>query len=133
MSAPLDVAILIRDDRGQRVTTLASFFTDESITGSNQVREVFCFVPRLPLLAGQYRLDLWCASSSQLQDELDDAATLRVEPGNYFGAKKDTRLPVASKHGACMIPQRWSAAGVPAAAVGQKSRERRCHGEQSKR
>ena len=71
-----------------------------------------CYVPRFPLLAGQYRLDLWCAISGacgygETQDKIWDAAVLRVEQGNYFGNVDDVRLPVPELHGCCMIPQVW--------------------------
>ena len=66
-----------------------------------------CFVPRLPLLAGRYRLDLWCAISNQEQDMVLDAAKLDVGPGNYFGNLKDIRLPRAERHGCCLVSQVW--------------------------
>ena len=70
-------------------------------------RDVCCYVPRLPLLPAQYRLDLWCGIMGETEDYLLDGAVLRVEPGNYFDNPKDARSPVTDKNGYCMIPQRW--------------------------
>ena len=69
LSAPLDISIIIRDVHGNRVTSLSSFFTGSSPTSLEGAREVTCYVPRFPLLAGQYRLDLWCAISGALAME----------------------------------------------------------------
>jgi lipopolysaccharide transport system ATP-binding protein len=108
LSAPLDIAILLRDFHGNRVTTLASYFTGTSPTRIGETCEIRCTVPNLPLLAGEYRIDLWCATAEETQDSLEDAAILRVEPGNYFGNQKDLRLPQAERHGCCMVPQVWA-------------------------
>ncbi len=106
MSVPLEIGILIRDQQDSVVTTLASFFTDESPIGIENVCEVTCFVPNLPLLAGQYRIDLWCATSSEEQDWLKNAILLRVEAGNYFYSAHTWR-PRADRHGCVVIPQKW--------------------------
>ena len=106
ISIPLDIGIIIRDYQDSLVTTLASFFTDESPCGIENVREVTCFVPKLPLLAGQYRLDLWCATSNEVQDWLQNAAILRVEAGNYFHSSHTWR-PRPDRHGSIVIPHKW--------------------------
>ena len=90
-SVPLEIGIIIRDHQDIIVTTLASFFTDESPVGLEDDHEVFCFVPKLPLLPGQYHLDLWCATSSEEQDWLKNALPLRVEPGRDGTAAVDSR------------------------------------------
>jgi lipopolysaccharide transport system ATP-binding protein len=107
MPVPLDVSVGMFDAQGHKLTEVASFFTGSSPTTYEGAAELVCRVPRLPLLAGQYRLDLWCGTSSETQDYLQDAAVLRVEPGNYFGTVSDVRLPVVEKHGSIMIPQSW--------------------------
>jgi lipopolysaccharide transport system ATP-binding protein len=107
LPSPLDVAVILRDYHGHKITELASYFTGCSPDRLQDAREVICRVPRLPLLAGQYRIDLWCGTSAETQDLVEDAAVLRVEPGNYFGNTRDARLPTADKHGCVMIPQHW--------------------------
>jgi lipopolysaccharide transport system ATP-binding protein len=107
MLSPLDVSVIFRDIHGNKLTELATHFVGTSPATLNATREQRCYVPRLPLLAGQYRLDLWCGTSGETQDYLVDAATLRVEPGNYFRNFDDARLPNAEKNGCIMIPQHW--------------------------
>ncbi len=110
MLTPLDVSVIVRDIHGHKLTELATHFVGSSPTTLDAVRQLRCYVPRLPLLAGQYRLDLWCGTSGETQDWILDAATLRVEPGNYFRYYEDARLPTAEKHGCIMIPQQWRSA-----------------------
>jgi lipopolysaccharide transport system ATP-binding protein len=109
MLNPLDVSVILRDIHGNKLTQLATHFVGSSPTTLDAVRELRCEVPRLPLLAGQYRVDLWCGTSGETQDWILDAAMLRVEQGNYFRYFDDARLPSAEKHGCIMIPQQWKA------------------------
>ena len=108
MPSPLDVAIVVRDFEGRRLTEVSSHFTSSSPRTPAEAREVCCLVPRLPLLAGQYRIDLWCGTLSETQDSILDAAVLRVDAGNYFRNYEDARLPTAERQGPVMIPQRWN-------------------------
>ncbi len=112
LSSPLEIGIAVREPQGMRITELGSHFVGASPTTGAAAKEVTCFVPRLPLLPAQYRLDLWCGVMGETEDYLLDAVVLEVEPGNYFRNDKDARLPVTEKHGYCMIPQQWSSAGV---------------------
>jgi lipopolysaccharide transport system ATP-binding protein len=107
LPSPLDVAVIIRDSQGQKLTELTTWFTNASPRRVAATRQLCCHVPRLPLLAGQYRIDLWCGWGEDTHDEIADAALLRVEPGNYFRNFADARTPTAEKQGCIMIPQRW--------------------------
>jgi lipopolysaccharide transport system ATP-binding protein len=108
LSSPLDVAVIIRDSHDQVLTTLASFFAGGSPGHIEPACELQCVVPRFPLLAGEYRVDLWCAISNDVQDHLLNAATLRVEPGLFFEDTVDARMPRAAYHGPFVMPQHWS-------------------------
>jgi lipopolysaccharide transport system ATP-binding protein len=107
LTVPLDVAIRFRDYQGQMITTAATFFTGESPSRLGSTRTLVCRIPRLPLLSGHYRVDLWCATSLQTHDKLQDVAILRVDQGKYFAASADARPGNARKHGCCLIPQEW--------------------------
>ncbi len=107
LASPLDVAIILRDSQGQKLTEMATWFTNAGLRTVAAARELYCLVPHLPLLAGEYRIDLWCGSGEDTQDVIADAAVLRVAPGNYFRNDADARTPRADKHGCIMIPQRW--------------------------
>jgi lipopolysaccharide transport system ATP-binding protein len=107
LPVPLDVAVVLRDYQGHKITELATHFTGQSPVRLAEARVLTCRVPRLPLLAGQYRIDLWCGTSSETQDQVLDATVLRVEPGDFYQNGTDARLPTAEKHGCVMIPQQW--------------------------
>jgi lipopolysaccharide transport system ATP-binding protein len=107
LPAPLEIGIGIHEPQGLRITEVGSHFVGQSPTTGAAAREVVCYMPRLPLLPAQYRLDLWCGVMGETEDYLRDAATLRVEPGNYFANCQDARLPATDKNGYCVIPQRW--------------------------
>jgi lipopolysaccharide transport system ATP-binding protein len=105
-AVPLEIGIIIRDQQGTIMTTLASFFTNESPVGVVNTSKIFCHVPNFPFLAGQYYIDLWCATSSETQDSLQNAVILQVEDGNYY---KSTHAwqPRSDRHGRMVIPQQW--------------------------
>jgi len=107
LPSPLDVAVIVRDAQGQKLTELTTWFTNASPRSVAAARQLCCHVPRLPLLAGQYRIDLWCGAGDNTYDRIADAALLRVEQGNYFRNYADARTPRADKHGCIMIPQSW--------------------------
>jgi len=106
MQVPLEITIRICDENGNIVTALSSFFTDESPIGIESIREVTCFIPNLPLLKGQYSLSLWCATSVEQQDWVENAMRLVVEEGNYFNSSRTWR-PLPKRHGHLAIPQKW--------------------------
>ncbi len=108
MPWPLEVAVAIRDFQGTKLTEVTNHFTASCPRSPADARELSVLVPRLPLLAGQYRVDLWCGTGGETQDWVLDAAILRVEPGNYFRNYDDARLPSAEKQGCIMIPQQWN-------------------------
>jgi hypothetical protein len=65
MSVPLEITIRICDQNDTIITALSSFFTDESPKGIENISEVTCFVPKLPLLVGKYSLSLLCFISGK--------------------------------------------------------------------
>jgi len=106
MPVPLEITIRVCDENGNIVTALSSFFTDESPIGIECIREVICYIPNLPLLKGQYSLSLWCATSAEQQDWVENAIKLVVEEGNYFNSSHTWR-PLPKRHGRLVIPQKW--------------------------
>jgi lipopolysaccharide transport system ATP-binding protein len=116
LASPLDVTIALCDSQGYKLTELTTWFTNASPRTTAEARELYCHVPHLPLLAGEYRINLWCGAGEDTQDRIVDAAILRVEPGNYFRNYENACTPRADKQGCIMIPQRWHvppAGGTP--------------------
>jgi lipopolysaccharide transport system ATP-binding protein len=112
--APLEVSVGIFDGQGNKLTEVGTHLTGHSPRSADEARHLRCRVPRLPLLAGEYRIDLWCGLATETEDHLQEATVLRIEPGNYFGNTQDARLPTAEKQGCIMIPQEWASAEGPA-------------------
>jgi lipopolysaccharide transport system ATP-binding protein len=63
-----------------------------------------CALRRLPLMPGQYHINVYCTVNGVLADWVQDAATITVEPGDYFGTGK---LPPSS-HGGLLVGQEWN-------------------------
>jgi lipopolysaccharide transport system ATP-binding protein len=68
--------------------------------------EIRCRVPRLPLPAGRYVLNLMGASGGTAADWIQRAGELTVAEGDYFGSGR--RLPDA--HQTVLVDQSWSVA-----------------------
>jgi lipopolysaccharide transport system ATP-binding protein len=64
---------------------------------------VSCLVERFPLSPGQYSLNLYCEVNGMVADWIQEATTLTVEAGDFFGTG---RLPPRT-HGGILVPHRW--------------------------
>lgn len=96
---PVDVAVIIRDADQRRVTTLSTHFVGASQPLHDGQAELEFVVPRLPLLAGSYQIDLWSALGAIEEDVVEGAAVLDVQEGVYYHTNTDLRLPRADWHG----------------------------------
>jgi hypothetical protein len=105
---PIDLAVIVRDSRGQKVTTFANFFTGQCLLPrfDKDRWRLSCVVNALPLLPGEYNLDLWCANGSEVIDFVPDAQTLTVSSCASI-ATDDARKPIAHKHGAVFVAHNW--------------------------
>jgi lipopolysaccharide transport system ATP-binding protein len=106
----LDVAVIVRNQIGQIVTTWATFFNGESFHLAPQGEKwtLICSVPSLVLVPDRYRLDLWCAQGPEVFDQVNDAAVLSVGSG-LLNNVKDARKPKARVHGSVLISHAWGA------------------------
>jgi len=105
-NTPLEIGLILRDQYDSVVTTFSSFFTDESPIGLTDNSEILCIIDKLPLISGQYYLDLWCATSAEDHDFISKALQFNVVEGNYFNSKHTWR-PRADRHGYMVTPQSW--------------------------
>ena len=64
-----------------------------------------CKVKKLPLSPGSYTVSLIVRSNDVISDWIQHAATIVVEPGDFYG---NGRLPPQS-HGGVLIEQDWAA------------------------
>jgi lipopolysaccharide transport system ATP-binding protein len=70
---------------------------------------ITCRIPKLPLAPGLFTLNLILRQGDVIQDWVQEAATLTVEEGDFFGTG---RMPPSS-HGGFLIEQEWFIAKAP--------------------
>jgi lipopolysaccharide transport system ATP-binding protein len=79
--------IQIFDSIGNLISTFNNFHTAGffTIEGAGYVK---CHIPKVPLLAGEYRLDIRVQHDFTITDELESAIIFSVENGDFFGTGK---------------------------------------------
>jgi lipopolysaccharide transport system ATP-binding protein len=98
------MAVTVRDLEGRRLLVADSRFLNvqyKSLPGRGQV---LVEIPRFPLAAGEYEIDLWATSADQVADYIVGAARFRVTEGNPFGTGRTTE---PAKHGPFVVDQVW--------------------------
>ena len=65
--------------------------------------EIICKIPRLPLQTGRYRFNLFCTVGGEVADWIENAGTIDVESGDFFGSGK---LPPAAQ-GSFIVQHSW--------------------------
>ena len=66
--------------------------------------QIACHIPSFPLSPGRYRIKLWSESNRVTADRIDDAATLTVKRGDFYGSG---HLPIRNPKGAVMVKHSW--------------------------
>jgi lipopolysaccharide transport system ATP-binding protein len=100
------VALVITDDRGQRVTMFATHHHGGPLVGATQHMSLICRVPSLPLTPGAYFVDLILSDERQTLERVERAGRLEVIFNDMLGTG---RLPTY-KQGHVVMPCQWSAA-----------------------
>ncbi len=80
------VGIAFKDEYYNRILLLKNKFTGSSITLDKISGDILCFVENLPLANGLYSVALSLEDfSNELIDQIQDASTITVDGGNFFG------------------------------------------------
>jgi lipopolysaccharide transport system ATP-binding protein len=104
--AGMSCSFTIYDQFGQRVT-----FFDSALHGQEDLvnpeegnTKFLCEIDEFPLLPGRYRLNAAIMLNGEVQDHIEAAAFLEVEPGNAYGR------PVPRQTGYCNVifKHRWT-------------------------
>jgi lipopolysaccharide transport system ATP-binding protein len=99
------VDMALCDGMGQRLLTLSSRFSGDSLDNLPEEGFFVCRIPRLPLLPGSYTVDLWCGEATGATiDYLHRASYFEVSEGDFY---KTGKLPTRSRHGYFMCDHRW--------------------------
>ncbi len=109
----LVIAFALKGPLGERISNLRADVAGFSWAQPPRAGEVRCRIPRLPLQPGRYAFNAYAEINGCLADWVQDAGTLDVEAGDFFGTG---RLP--SRHtGALLIDQEWTLRSGAASAV----------------
>lgn len=80
------VSFAVLDENDQTILLLRTNFTDSNVTLNSHSGVVRCQLNCLPLANGIYRLPIYFAyRESEVLDYIQDAATIVVEGGDFFG------------------------------------------------
>jgi lipopolysaccharide transport system ATP-binding protein len=96
-------AVAITDDRGQRVTTLASHFNSSLTIGGVPSVTVRCDVPSLPLTPGTYFIDLILSNDQHTLERVERAGKIEIVYADYLRTGK---LPTY-KQGHVILRSDW--------------------------
>jgi lipopolysaccharide transport system ATP-binding protein len=91
------------DEQLAQLSNTAQQGVFESIPGTGVFR---CRVPRLPFEGGVYRITIYCEVDGDVADWVNNASTLNVEPGDYFGTGRTNN----EAQGHFLIMHRWEVA-----------------------
>ena len=72
--------------------------------------EVRCTIPRCPLPAGQYTLNIWADVGGEILDWVQRATELTVREGDFYGSGR-SQLP---SHAAVLVEHHWAVDGSDA-------------------
>jgi hypothetical protein len=109
------VAIHVEDLLGRRLFALATPFTGQDYPSLPPEGKLSCDVPSLPLVAGEYKVLLWCAVNGLTADRIYDSMRFSVVDADPFNSG---RSPDARRHGPFIVPHSWGTAdraGAPQA------------------
>ncbi len=101
------VSVGLNDAFDVRVATLHSRIAGASLPMPVGEHVVACSLPRLPLVAGDYPIDVKLISGPDALIFAVNAATLRVDPGDFYRSGKSTE---GQWSGVFHLQQNWSVA-----------------------
>jgi len=101
----ITVAIGITSNVGTFVSMLSNDLTGQLFQTSTREGYFTCKVRKLPLGPGTYTINLIVRSNEVIQDWIQEATTIVVEPGDFYGTG---RMPPQS-HSGMLMEQEWSA------------------------
>jgi lipopolysaccharide transport system ATP-binding protein len=97
--------ICFNDVMGQRIFTVATYFSDDTLPPLTEPRTVYCKIPSLDLVPGTYTLDLSAGTAQDPMDVLFNAVAVEVTATDFFGNGK---MPPPDL-GPVLVRSDWSA------------------------
>jgi lipopolysaccharide transport system ATP-binding protein len=111
--------IAFSDSMGRSLFACLTRIVDQNFAKVPPGSKVRCHIPGLPLTPGAYRISIFCKVDGQtLADEIDGAADVSVESGDFFGTGKifgpETGFPF-------LVRYRWEMLEGESLVVGDKA------------
>jgi lipopolysaccharide transport system ATP-binding protein len=104
----VSVAISITSNAGSFVSMLSNQVAGDTFESIARDGYITCKIKKLPLMPGNYTANLMIRSNEAIADWIQQAVTIVVEPGDFFGTG---RMPPPS-HSGVLLEQEWSLNGA---------------------
>lgn len=88
---------------GERLFVCSTLFNLKTHTVFRANGRLTCLIAKLPLIPGQYTIDVVCNNGSVIEDNVENAKTINVMAGDFFGSGK---LPPSSA-GWVLVDHSW--------------------------
>jgi len=99
------LGVVVLNQRGQRLFSFSNRFTGQRLSDAATRGQFICTIPSLPLIPGQYDIQLACQLEGRdTVQKAQLAGALVVREGDFF---KSGRLPESS-FGDVLVPHSWS-------------------------
>ena len=95
------VRIAFQDHFGQRLFMCLSRATHPRFLTLKERGEIICTIPKLPLLPGEYLIDVWCKLDNVLADSVENAFAINVIPSDMLGGS------IKQDGGSIAVPHSW--------------------------
>jgi lipopolysaccharide transport system ATP-binding protein len=97
------ISIALLTSTGNKLTVLTNEIAGVPFDPLPSEGEIICRIPAIPLLPGQYFIDIWGGIKRICADHVRRAALLHISKGDFFGS---TILP-NERHGHLLIRNTW--------------------------
>jgi lipopolysaccharide transport system ATP-binding protein len=104
------IAISVKDIYDHSLFLCSNELTGEIAAEWPRHGEVQCKIPQLPLMPGNYSINIYVAVNGAVSDWITDVAMFEVESSDFYGTG---RIPPAS-HGRFLVKHSWSIDSVKA-------------------
>lgn len=102
----VQVSLGLFSSTGEGAAFLGTEVAGKSVEGLPTRGALVCTLPKVPLLPGSYSVNVYVTSGGEVADWVQDAATVEVQEGDYFGSGK---LPLPG-YGFVAVPHEWEVA-----------------------
>jgi len=82
------VNIIIKNNLQLQVVNLLSRIAHSGVMKLKEEGSIICHIPKLPLMAGRYSIDILLKYDFELTDEVEDIVIIDVEKGDFYGTGK---------------------------------------------